>query len=394
MMAEQIIDTDGNYIEHTYARMPLVVERARGATLYDTDGREFIDLGSGIGVNALGHGDEGWIRAVTKQAGKLAHLSNLYYSEPGGTLAQMLCERTGAQKVFLCNSGAEANECAIKCARKYSSDRYGPGRSAIVTLKNSFHGRTLATLSATGQDVFHQHFAPFPEGFRYVDAADVESAAASLQEGGVCAVMLELIQGEGGVVPLSEEFVRRVADICAANDILLLADEVQTGAGRTGNFLCSEQYRIKPDIVTLAKGLGGGLPIGAALFGEKTAGVLGAGDHGSTFGGNPVACAGAAEVVSRLTPELLEQVRKKGGTIRRTLEGLKNVRAVYGMGLMIGATLREGLKASDVARRGIEQHQVVALTAKGNIRLLPPLTISWEELETGLERLSACIESF
>ena len=390
MNRQQIKEGAEKYLANTYGRFDLVLERGKGATVQDTEGKEYIDLGSGIGVNSLGFADEGWVREVTKQIGKLAHTSNLYYSAPCVQLAEALCTRTGMQKVFFCNSGAEANEGAIKAARKYSRDRYGAGRHTIVSLQNSFHGRTMATLSATGQDVFHKNFDPFLEGFRFAPAGDTEGTLAMLSED-VCAVMLELIQGEGGVVPLDAAYVGAVSDYCRAHDILLIVDEVQTGIGRTGKLLCCEHYDLKPDIVTLAKGLGGGLPIGAALFGEKCQDTLGPGDHGSTFGGNPAVCAGALEVLSRLDESALEEITAKGNYLREKLGALPAVQSVTGLGLMVGLLPAEGLNAREIVERAIAKG-AIPLTAKNKVRLLPPLTISWEELERAAAILAEAFE--
>lgn len=392
MLSNQIMETDEKYVAHTYARFPFVADRAKGARVTDARGREYIDLGSGIGVSSLGYADDGWIRAVTKQLGKLAHISNLYYAEPSSTLAKALCERTGMDKVFFCNSGAEANEAAIKCARKFSADKYGPGRATIVCLQNSFHGRTMATLSATGQDVFHQHFDPFPEGFRFAPPNNVEGTAAEIR-GDVCAVLLELIQGEGGVMPLDRGYVEKVAAICKERDVLLLVDEVQTGVGRTGKFLCCEHYGLHPDGVTLAKGLGGGLPIGALLMDEGCSATFGPGDHASTFGGNPAICAGAMAILERLDDQLLATVEEKGIFLREKLSGTKNVLGVDGVGLMLGVRLRDGIPAREVAEKALERG-VICLTAKTKVRLLPPLIIPWQDCEEAAGILCGCIEEF
>lgn len=390
MNAQQIKEGAGKYLANTYGRFDLVLERGKGATVLDAEGKEYIDLGSGIGVNSLGFADEGWVREVTKQLGKLAHSSNLYYTAPCVQLAEALCTRTGMQKVFFCNSGAEANEGAIKAAKKYSRDRYGAGRHTIVCLQNSFHGRTMATLSATGQDVFHQHFDPFLEGFCFAPAGDIEGTLRLLSEN-ACAVMLELIQGEGGVVPLDAGYVQAVSDYCRAHDILILVDEVQTGIGRTGRLLCCEHYGLMPDIVTLAKGLGGGLPIGAVLFGEKCGDTLGPGDHGSTFGGNPAVCAGALEVLSRLDEGALQEIEAKGQYLREKMGALPGVQSVTGLGLMVGLLPAEGLSARGIVERAIAKG-AIPLTAKNKVRLLPPLTISWEELERAAAILAEAFE--
>lgn len=383
---------DRQYVENTYARFDLLLDHGKGARVWDAKGREYIDLGSGIGVNALGHADEGWLRAVTEQLGKLAHTSNLYCTAPCARLAQELCGRTGMEKVFFCNSGAEANECAIKAARKYSFEHYGAGRHVIVTLQNSFHGRTMATLSATGQDSFHRYFSPFPEGFRYAPANDLAGTLAELRED-VCALLFEPIQGEGGVIELEPDYLQKLAAACGERDILLIADEVQTGIGRTGKLLCCEHSGVRPDIVTIAKGLGGGLPIGAALFGPRAAGTLRAGDHGSTFGGNPAACAGAHEVLRRLDDGFLAGVQKKGDYLRERLAATPNVREVSGRGLMLGVALREGISPAEVVKAAIEKG-VLPLTAHERVRLLPPLVITDEELKKAADILCDVIAGF
>ena len=374
----------------TYGRFPVALASGHGATAIDVEGRAYIDFGSGIGVNALGYCDEGWVRAVQEQAAALQHISNLYYSPVQVQFAAELCAATGMGRVFLCNSGAEANECAIKLARKYSFDKYGEGRSTIVGLENSFHGRTLTTLSATGQDVFHQHFFPFTEGFSFAKAGDLDSLKDKL-DGSVCAVLLECVQGEGGVVALDKAYVQAVQALCRERDVLLLVDEVQTGAGRTGTFLACEQLGLQPDVVTMAKGLGGGLPIGACLCTQALGGVMSAGMHGSTFGGNPVACAAGRYMLSRLTqPAFLEEVARKGAAIRQRLAAMPHVREVRGMGMMIGVVLDAGTAravAEDCLQSGL-----LILTAKTLLRLLPPLNITREELDKGLSILESVLE--
>lgn len=376
---------DKKYVLGTYGRYDLLIVRGAGAECEDETGKKYIDLGSGIGVNALGYCDGGWIKAVEEQLETLQHTSNLYYTAPCALLAEALCERTGYKKVFFCNSGAEANEAAIKTARKYSFDKYGAGRDKIITLNKSFHGRTMATLTATAQEVMHNYFFPFNEGFVYCDK-DIEEIK---KHKGVCAVMLEFIQGEGGVIPMDKNFAAQVYEYCAANDILFIADEVQTGVGRTGRFLCSEHYGIKPDITTLAKGLGGGLPIGAMLAGEKCESVMGAGTHGSTFGGNPVVCAGGRYVLSRIDDKLLSEVKEKGEYIKSRLSGVKGVKSVSGLGLMLGIELEEK-KAADVVKECISRG-VIPLTAKDKVRLLPPLVITMEQLEKAVDVLARVI---
>ena len=374
----------------TYGRFPVALASGHGATAIDVEGRAYIDFGSGIGVNALGYCDEGWVRAVQEQAAALQHISNLYYSPVQVQFAAELCAATGMGRVFLCNSGAEANECAIKLARKYSFDKYGTGRSTIGGLDNSFHGRTLTTLSATGQDVFHQYCFPFTEGFSFAKAGDLDSLKDKL-DGSVCAVLLECVQGEGGVVALDKAYVQAVQALCRERDVLLLVDEVQTGAGRTGTFLACEQLGLQPDVVTMAKGLGGGLPIGACLCTQALGGVMSAGMHGSTFGGNPVACAAGRYMLSRLTqPAFLEEVARKGAAIRQRLAAMPHVREVRGMGMMIGVVLDAGT-ARAVAEDCL-QNGLLILTAKTLLRLLPPLNITREELDKGLSILESVLE--
>lgn len=370
-------------VMQTYGRYGVVVERGTGRTCVDENGMEYIDFGSGIGVNSLGFCDEEWADSVCAQVRAVQHTSNYYYTKVQADFAGKLCDLTGYSKVFFGNSGAEANECAIKLARKYSFDKYGKGRHNIVTLVNSFHGRTLGTLAATGQDVFHNYFFPFPEGFVYAKANDKADLESKLD--GACAVMLEFIQGEGGVVPLDYDFMDFVFDICEQKDILVIADEVQTGVGRTGKFLASENFdTARPDITTLAKGLAGGIPVGACLANEKCADVLTKGTHGSTFGGNPIACAGGNVVLDKVASEgFLEEVIKKGKYFKEKLEQLDEVQSVSGMGLMIGIKLKT-ITAADAAAKALENGLLV-LTAKEKLRLLPPLNITYEEIDRGLD---------
>jgi len=378
---------DRQYIANTYARFPVELVRGKGSLVYDETGKEYIDMGSGIGVTAFGIADDAWQAAVTAQLGKLQHMSNLYYTEPCALLAETLCEKTGMKKVFFCNSGAEANECAIKAARKYAAEKKGPEYSAIVTLLNSFHGRTLTTLAATGQAHYHELFQPLTPGFVHAPANDLEAVKSAALENRAAAVMIECIQGEGGVIALEKDFVTGLADFCKQQDILLIVDEVQTGNGRTGALYAYMNYGVQPDIVSTAKGLGGGLPLGAALFGEKTEFTLGAGDHGSTFGGNPVCCAGALSVVKRLDDALLSEVKAKSKLIFDTLEGAPGVEAVSGMGLMVG--VKTVKPAGDVVRKCMEQG-VLCLTAKDKVRLLPALNIPEDVLKKALEVILAC----
>ena len=367
---------DADYIANTYVRYDLVAVSGSGAGIKSAEGAELIDLSSGIGVNIFGVNDSEWKEAVIDQIEKLQHISNHFYTGPQAELARLLCEKTGMKKVFFGNSGAEANECAIKAARKYSSDKYGEGRSTIITLINSFHGRTMATLSATGQESMHTNFAPFLPGFIHVPANDIDGLAAALDES-VCAIMLEIVQGEGGVLPLEQDYVKRAAELCAQKDVLLMLDEIQTGNGRTGSLYAYMQYDIMPDVVTTAKGLAGGLPMGACMLGEKLKDTLSAGAHGSTFGGNPVCAAGAVSVISRITDELMADVRAKSALIKKELEGAEGVKSVTGMGLMIGIEIEKEARA--VVEQCL-QKGVIVLTAKDKVRLLPPLNIPDNEL--------------
>ncbi|WP_295216662.1 aspartate aminotransferase family protein [Ruminococcus sp.] len=370
----------------TYGRFPVVIDHGTGESCTDETGKTYIDFGSGIGTTSLGYCNEAWTEAVCRQVKTMQHTSNLYYTKVQADFAQQLCETTGYSKVFFCNSGAEANECAIKLARKYSFDKYGKGRHKILTLVNSFHGRTLCTLSATGQDVFHNYFFPFVEGFDYVTANDIADLKAKMDDT-VCAVMLEYVQGEGGVNALKQEFVDAVFALCAEKDALVIADEVQTGVGRTGTFLAGEQFGHKADVTTLAKGIAGGLPMGACLASEKCADVLNKGAHGSTFGGNPVCCAGGLAVLQTVTaPGFLEDVQRKAALFREKLAALPGVASVSGLGLMIGIQLTDK-KAIDVANAALEEGLLV-LTAKDKVRLLPPLTMTDEEIEAGVAILA------
>ena len=373
----------------TYARFDVALVRGQGAATWDADGKEYIDLTSGIGVNALGFSDPGWVNAVCEQTAALQHTSNLYYHPAQTALAEQLCTLTGLDKVFFGNSGAEANECATKLARKYSFDKYGAGRHNIITLYNSFHGRTVTTLSATGQEEFHQSFFPFTKGFVHVPAGDLD-ALKTAADHTVCAVMLEVVQGEGGVVPLDQDYLKGVADFCKANDILLILDEVQTGIGRTGKLLAYQYFGLSPDIVTLAKGLGGGLPVGACLCATRLGSVLSVGSHGSTFGGNPVVCAGANYILNVVSaPEFLAEVVAKGETFRQKLLAMDNVAGVTGLGLMIGIALKSGNAkafAVECAKQG-----VLLLTAKEKLRMLPPLNITEEQIDKALGILAGVI---
>ncbi|MGN1369878.1 MAG: acetylornithine/succinylornithine family transaminase [Aristaeellaceae bacterium] len=373
---------DQAYVAGTYGRFDVAMQRASGAVYTDEEGKAYIDFGCGIGVTLFGACDPEWTAAVTAQLTSLGHTSNLYYTAPQTKLAQLLCERTGMKKVFFGNSGAEANECALKVARKYGE---ATGRSTIVTLWNSFHGRTIATLAATGQDKFHAHFGPFPEGFRYIHANDEAELTSALTSGEVCGILMEMVQGEGGVIPLEKSFVQQAARLCRENDVLLMVDEVQTGNGRTGTLYAYEQFDIQPDVVTTAKGLGGGLPIGACLMGEKCADVLGKGDHGSTYGGNPICAAAALNVISRLDERLLDGVKERAALIRSELTGADGVQSITGMGLMVGI-LPAKKPAAEIAAACL-QDGLLVLTAHEKVRLLPPLNIDLDTLKKGLSIL-------
>jgi len=384
------IEKFNKHVVQSYGRFPLVMEQGCGRRCKDEDGKEYIDFGSGIGTNSLGFCDEKWADAVCSQVRTLQHNSNYYYTAVQADFAEKLCNTSGYSAVFFGNSGAEANECAIKTARKYSFDKYGKGRHNIITLVNSFHGRTIATLSATGQDVFHNYFFPFLEGFINVQANNIDDLKEKLDDT-VCAVMIEYVQGEGGVNVLDKDFVDAVFELCAEKDILVIADEVQSGVGRTGKFLAGEYFGKKADITTLAKGIAGGIPMGACLMNEKCQGVLTKGTHGSTFGGNPVACAGGLAVLERVTGDgFLDEVCRKAEYIKNALADCKEVESVSGLGLMIGISLKSK-KAADVAGKCLEKGLLV-LTAKDKVRLLPPLTISYDELSDGLKILIEILE--
>ena len=385
MNSSEIKALTHQYIMNTYGRFPVVLDHGQGATLYTPEGREYIDCTSGIGVNALGYGNMAWLEAIETQAKKLGHTSNLFYTEPPARLAEILCKRTGMSAVFFANGGGEANEGMIKLARKYSFDRYGQGRSTIVTLKNSFHGRTITTLKATGQEVFHNYFFPFTEGFRYADANDLDSLEA-VSGDDVCAVMVELIQGEGGVLPLERDYVHALKTLCEARDWLLLVDEVQTGVGRTGTLFAFQQYGILPDVCTFAKGIAGGLPMSGFLANGKCRDVLGPGTHATTFGANPVCAAAALVVQETLSDAFLEEVKAKGDYLRRGIEelDLPCLGKTRGMGLMIGVEVKEGWTNKELANKLIENGLLV-LTAGAGLRLLPPLVITKAEMDKALE---------
>ena len=384
MTSEEIKGLTGQYIMNTYGRFPVAIDHGRGARLYSPEGREYIDFTSGIGVSSLGYGNESWLKAISAQASKLGHASNLFYTEPAARLAQILCQRTGMSNVFFANGGGEANEGMIKLARKYSFDRYGQGRSTIITLVNSFHGRTITTLKATGQEVFHNYFFPFTEGFRYAranDPADLEAQAGD----DVCAVMVELVQGEGGVLPLDQDYVQAVAKLCRERDWLLLVDEVQTGVGRTGSLFAFQQYGILPDVCSFAKGIAGGLPMSGIMAAEKCRDVLTPGTHATTFGANPICAAAGLAVQEALTDAFLAEVAEKGAYLRQKIEALDLpcFGKTRGLGLMIGIEVREGWTNKALAARLIENGLLI-LTAGPGMRLLPPLAITCEEMDAGV----------
>lgn len=380
---------DDDYIIHSYGRFPVLLTKGKGSTVQDDAGKTYIDFTSGIGVNALGFCDDSWVQAVSAQLQSLQHTSNLYYTEPCIQTAKLLCEKSGMKKVFFCNSGAEANEGVIKAARKYSFLKYGEGRCKILALENSFHGRTMAALSATGQAAYHNYFFPFVEGFAFAKANDVEDTLSKMTDD-ICAVMLETVQGEGGVLPLEKAYVQAIAKACQEKDILLIVDEVQTGMGRTGTLFSYQQFDVQPDLVSCAKGLGGGLPVGAVLFGEKTETVFTAGDHGSTFGGNPVVCAGAVHILNTMDDAFLRDVQKKGAYLKEKIEKMPHVQNVAGLGMMLGIQL--DVEAKPVINALLEAGLLV-LSAKTKIRLLPPLTITQEELDKGLAILEQTLAS-
>ena len=372
-----IKELDKEYVAGTYARFPLTIVKGKGSTVWDDEGKKYIDLSTGIAVNSFGIADGEWMAAVTKQLGSLQHMSNLYYTGPCAELAQMLCQRTGMDKVFFSNSGAEANECAIKAARKYAAEHRGAEYYNIITLKNSFHGRTVTTLAATGQDVFHHDFLPLTEGFLYAEANSIDDIK-TLTESNKCAgVMIEVVQGEGGVNPLDKDYVKALAELCAEKDLLLICDEVQTGNGRSGKLYAYMNYGIQPDIVSTAKGLAGGLPLGATLLGAKVSGVFTPGTHGSTFGGNPVCCAGAISILGRIDDELLKGVRERSEFIINELSGAPGVESVTGLGLMLG--VKTSKPAAEVIS-GCMAKGVLVIKAKDKVRLLPALNIPIEQL--------------
>ena len=377
-----IIELDQKYVAGTYKRFPLEIVSGKGSVVKDSEGKEYIDLGSGIAVTSFGVADDAWQKAVTEQIGKVQHMSNLYYTEPCAKLAEMLCERTGMKKVFFSNSGAEANECAIKIARKYAADKKGADCYTIVTLKNSFHGRTLTTLAATGQDHFHELFQPLTPGFVSVDAGDIDQLKKLAEETKIAGIMIECVQGEGGVIPLDPEYVKELSSFVKENDIILIVDEVQTGNGRCGALYAYMKLGLEPDVVSTAKGLAGGLPMGATMMSEKVEHVLGFGDHGSTFGGNPVCAAAAISILSRIDDALLQEVQEKSDFIFKELEGAKGIESVTGLGLMIG--IKTEKPAGEIVSACMEKG-VLCLTAKDKVRLLPALNIPMDLLKKAVE---------
>ncbi len=392
MTTQELIALDSQYVVQSYARNPIAIEKGEGATLWDFEGKKYIDFASGIGVNSVGYNNKAWQDAISAQAAKLGHISNIFYSEPYIKLAQTMCERTGMNRVFFANSGAESNEGVIKLARKYSFDKHGMGRSTVVTLINSFHGRTISTLAGTGQDVFHNYFFPFTEGFKYAAANDFDGLMDVVDDS-VCAIMMELVQGEGGVLPLEKEFVAKVAEYCEKNDVLLIIDEVQTGVGRTGSLFCFQQFGLKPDAVSFAKGIAGGLPLGGFMVGEKTKDVFTAATHATTFGGNPICCAAAKAVLDILDDETIAEVTAKGNYIKEKIEALNhpNIVCVRGMGMMLGVVL-SGLSNKEAAAK-LDEAGLLSLTAgKEAIRFLPPLTITYEEIDEGLAIFAKVME--
>lgn len=377
-----VFEKDNSFVASTYARFPLNLVSGKGSVVYDDNGKSYIDMSAGIAVNTFGVADDEWVKAVTEQLNKLQHTSNLYYTKPCADLAEILCQRTGLKKVFFSNSGAEANECAIKVSRKYAADKKGSDYNTIITLKNSFHGRTITTLAATGQDVFHNDFLPLTDGFIYAEANNISDLENKVKENKVAAIMFECVQGEGGVLPLEPDFVNAIFEIAAKNDILTIADEVQTGNGRAGSLYAFMNYGVLPDIVSTAKGLGNGLPLGATMLGEKVKDVLTPGTHGSTFGGNPVACAGAISVINRIDESLLIDVKEKSNYIFNELQNANGIKSVSGMGLMIGIETEKD--ASEVIKYCME-NGVLPIKAKTKIRLLPALNISWFDLKKAVE---------
>lgn len=379
-----IMDMDKAYVAGTYKRFPVEIVSGKGSHAVDSQGKTYVDMGSGIGVTAFGYGDEAWKAAVCAQLDKVQHTSNLYYTEPCAKLAKLLCEKTGMKKVFFSNSGAEANECAIKAARKYSAEKKGADCYTIVTLQNSFHGRTLTTLAATGQDHFHQLYQPLTPGFVHVPANDIQALKDCVAKVKVAGILMEVVQGEGGVLPLTAEYLAAANKLAHEQDIPLMMDEVQIGNGRSGKLYGYMNFDVQPDIVSTAKGLGGGLPIGACLLGEKVQNVLGFGDHGSTYGGNPVCCAGGVSIIGRLTDDFLAEVQKKSAYVFESLTNAPGIESVTGLGLMIG--VKPVAPAAEVVKACMERG-VLCLTAKNKVRLLPALNIPMEDLKFAVETI-------
>ena len=394
MTFEEIKALDEQYVMQAYGRFQVAIDHGKGATVWDVNGKKYIDFTAGIGVCSLGYADEGWQQAVAAQTAKLGHISNLFYTAPYAQVAQKLCTRTGMSNVMFANSGAESNEAMIKLARKYSYDKYGKGRGTVITLRNSFHGRTITTLAATGQDKFHDYFFPFTEGFRYANANDLDSVE-EVAGHDVCAVMMELVQGEGGVLPLEEKFVQSVADLCRKRDWLLLIDEVQTGVGRTGTLFAFQQYGISPDVVSFAKGIAGGLPFGGVMANEKCRSVFTPGTHGTTFGGNPVSAAAACYVLDRIDDALLAQVKEKGAYIRQAVEvmDLPCLGKTRGLGLMIGVEVK-GEKTNRELAAALIDNGLLCLTAGPGLRFLPPLVITKEEIDQALDIIRNTLSQF
>ena len=388
MNSHEIMELDGKYAANTYARFPVALVEGMGSELYDADGKRYIDMGTGIGVSAFGACDPEWQIAVTEQAAKLQHTSNLYYNEPSAKLAEIICKGTGMSRVFFCNSGAEANECAIKAARKYGEVTHGAEHYTIINLKNSFNGRTITTLSATGQDVFHKDFCPMTPGFVFADANDLSSVEALIAEHKCCAIMIEVVQGEGGVIALDADFVKGCEKLCRDHDLLFVIDEVQTGNGRTGELYAYMNFGVKPDVFSTAKGIAGGLPMGATVMNEKVAALFTPGSNGSTFGANPVCAAGAVSILSRLDRAMLDGVKERGSYIRERLADVKGVKSISGLGLMIGIELE--CDAGAVITRLIEKG-VLALKAKTKLRLLPPLNIPMDILAEAMDKIVLAI---
>lgn len=392
MTHEELRELDARYTMQTYGRFDLDIDYGQGSILYSLDGKEYIDFSSGIGVNSVGYGNPRWVNAITAQAMKLGHMSNLFYTQPYAQLAETLCRRSGMSNAFFSNSGAEANEGLIKLARKYSFDKYGKGRGTVLTLRNSFHGRTLATLTATGQEVFHNYFFPFPDGFRYAEGGTIDDIEAVAGHD-VCAVLLELVQGEGGVLPMEQQFIRELSALCAKRDWLLLVDEVQTGVGRTGSLFAFRQYGVVPDAVSFAKGIAGGLPMGGILAGEKCREVFTPGTHATTFGGNPICAAAALAVLDILDDGMIASVAEKGAYLRRRIEemGLPCLGKTRGMGLMIGIEVL-GERSNKELAAVLIQKGLLVLTAGKGLRLLPPLTITIEEIDKGLKIMEEALQ--